>query len=285
MRITTACILLCFAVFSCKPPQQDKTSILTVTIEPQKYFLNTITGGRFNIDCIVPPGSNPESADFAPSQMMSLNKSTAYFKIGYMGIENMLAGKVLQGNPGLVFVDCSAGIEIIGGAHGHDHCHAGGDPHIWSSVKPASIIAGNMYKAMLELDKENEADYTRNYNKLQAEFNRTDSIIRSYLEKAPCKSFIIYHPALSYFADEYKLTQYTIEHEGKNPSPSQLKELIDKARAERIKVVFIQQEFDTKNAKTVAEAIGAKIVPVNLFSYNWSREMIRIAKALSQEDI
>jgi zinc transport system substrate-binding protein len=285
MKITIACILLGFAVFSCKPSQSGKTKILTVTIEPQKYFLSTIAGDRFKVDCIVPSGSNPESADFAPSQMMNLNKSAAYFKIGYIGIENTLTEKISQSNPGLKLIDCSAGIEIIGEAHGYDHCHAGGDPHTWGSVKSARIIAGNMYKAMLELDKENEADYTRNYNKLQAEFNHTDSIIQSYLGKAACKSFIIYHPALSYFAEEYGLTQYSIEHEGKNPSPSQLKELIDKARTEGIKVVFIQQEFDTKNAVTVAEAIGAEIVPVNLLSYNWSEEMIRIAKALSQKDL
>lgn len=141
-----------------------------------------------------------------------------------------------------------------------------------------------MYKAVLELDADNEADYTANYDKLIAEMNSIDSIIKSYLDKAPSKAFIIYHPALSYFADEYGLTQYSIEHEGKNPSPSQLKDLIDKAKAEGIKVVFIQQEFDTKNAETVAEAINGKTIRINLLSYNWDEEMIKIAKALAQEN-
>lgn len=278
----------------CKPSKADKIRTLSVTIEPQKYFLSKIAGDHYQINCIVPSGSNPESADFTPSQMMAMDKSVAYFKIGYLGIENTLIDKVSQSNPELKIVNCSQGIEPIGDAHihceddshkhNHTYGHAGGDPHTWSSVRSAKIIAENMYKALLELDGENEADYTANYNKLVSGINNTDSIIKSYLDKAPSKSFIIYHPALSYFADEYGLTQYSIEYEGKNPSPSQLKELIDKAKAEGVKVVFIQQEFDTKNAETVAEAINGKTIRINLLSYNWDEEMIKIAKALAQEN-
>ncbi|MDR2949165.1 MAG: zinc ABC transporter substrate-binding protein [Prevotella sp.] len=281
-------------LYGCTPSKTEKTPTLAVTIEPQKYFLEAIAGNHFKVECIVPPGANPESADFTPSQMMNLDKSTAYFKIGYLGIENTLIDKVTKSNSTIQIFNCSDGIKIVGESHehcdhdgynhNHDHGHAGGDPHTWSSVASAKIIADNMYKGLIDIDKANETDYTANYNKLLDEINNTDSIIKSYLAKAPSKSFIIYHPALSYFAEEYGLTQYSIEYEGKNPSPSQLKELIDKAKAEGVKVVFIQQEFDTKNAETVAEAIGGKTVPINLLSYNWGEEMIRIARALAVEN-
>lgn len=279
-------------LYGCTPSKSEKMPTLAVTIEPQKYFLEAIAGNHFKVECIVPPGSNPESADFTPSQMMNLDKSTAYFKIGYLGIENTLIDKVTKSNSSIKVFNCSEGIEIVGESHehcnedghNHNHGHAGGDPHTWSSVASAKIIVNNMYKGLVEIDKVNEADYTTNYNKLLSEINSTDSIIKAYLTKAPSKSFIIYHPALSYFAEEYGLTQYSIEHEGKNPSPSQLKELIDKAKKEGVKVVFIQQEFDIKNAQTVAEAIGGKTVPINLLSYQWSEEMIKIAKALAMDN-
>jgi len=292
-------IVLCFILSGfillqgCKQSSKaDEVKRLAVTIEPQKYFLETLVGDHFKVECIVSPGMNPESADFTPSQMISLDKSKAYFKIGYLGIENSLISKVASSNPALKIVECSQGIEPIGedghhhecDDHAHSHGHIGGDPHTWSSVTSAKIIVKNMYNGLLDIDKANEADYTANYNKLLSEINKTDSIIKSYLDKAPSKAFIIYHPALSYFAEEYGLTQYSIEYEGKNPSPAQLKDLIDKARAENVKVVFIQKEFDTKNAETVAEAIGGKTVPINLLSYNWSEEMIAIAKALALEN-
>lgn len=292
--------LLGFTTFvSCNFSKTEKEKVLTVTIEPQKYFLESIVGNHYKVECLVASGANPESADFTPSQMMNLDKSVAYFKIGYLGIENALVKKVSESNTELTVIDCSNGIESVGEGHihcdeeGHNHDHdenqmhghAGGDPHTWSSVKSAKIIIDNMYKAIVDIDKGNEADYTLNYNKLIAKINNTDSIIRSYLNKAPSKSFIIYHPALSYFADEYSLTQYSIEFEGKNPSPSQLKELINRAKEEGVKVVFIQQEFDVKNAETVADAIAGKTIPLNLLSYDWNAEMIKIAKAMALEDI
>lgn len=272
----------------CKPPKADKKETLSVTIDPQKYFLETIVGNRYDINCVVPSGSNPESFDVAPSQMLALSKSIAYFKVGYLGIENTLIEKVRNNHPHLQIFDCSVGIEASQHDHDHDHDHTncnhgheGGDPHTWSSPATAKIMVTNMYNAVVKLDSLNKEQYTINYNTLMTDFAKTDSIIKSYIAKAPSKSFIIYHPSLTYFANEYGLEQLPIEYEGKNPSPTQLKDLIDEARADNVKVVFIQQEFDTKNAETIAEAIGAKPITINLLSYYWSEELIKIAKALA----
>lgn len=284
-------ILTITLISSCNSKQTNKQNTLSVTISPQQYFLEQIVGDKYEINCVVPTGSNPESADFTPMQMVALNNSIAYFKIGFLGIENTLIDKISQSNPDIKIINCSEGIELMDDSshvncddHSHNSGHMGGvDPHTWSSPKSAKIIADKMYSTVVELDKANEELYTKNYNKLIAEINNTDSIIKSYIAKAPSKAFIIYHPALSYFANEYGLRQYTIEYDGKNPNPSQLKALIDKAKQEGIKVIFIQQEYDTKNAETIANAIGAKTIPINLLSYNWSDEMIKIAKALSEE--
>jgi zinc transport system substrate-binding protein len=274
---------------SCKPSQAENRNTLSVTIEPQKYFLRAIAGNHYDVDCLIPSGIDPESSDFTPARMAMLDKSVAYFETGRLSIENIMIEKALQRNSQLKIVDCSAGIDFLEDTHESDnelyhYGHAGKDPHIWSSVKSAKIMAENIRKALVEMDTANETDYNANYDKLIAEINNTDSIIKSYLIQAPSKAFIIYHPALSYFANEYGLTQYTIEHEGKNPSPAQLKELIDKTKAEGVRTVFVQQEFDAKNAETVAEAIGGKIIRINLLSYNWSEEMIKIAKTLARQD-
>lgn len=100
----------------------------------------------------------------------------------------------------------------------------------------------------------------------------------------PSRSFIIYHPALSYLARDYALKQYSIEFEGKNPSPAQMKALIDTARKEGIEVVFVQQGFDTKNAAAIANEIGAKVYRINPLAYEWDKEMIRIARILAGKE-
>lgn len=301
MNITTKyilTILTAIAITSCTSNTKTEVKEISVTIEPQKYFLEQIVGNKYAVNCITPSGSNPESFDATPSQMMALGNSTLYFKVGYLPIEDILIGKTASNNPILKIIDSSEGIEVIGEAHVHhnhsnpdehehgagcNHGHAAGDPHIWSSVTTARIMAKNMYNTMLLTDSTNAKFYTESFNNLNNKFSQTDSIIRSYIDKAPSKSFIIYHPALSYYSQDYGLNQLSIESEGKSPSPMRLKELIDQAKTENVKVVFIQQEFDTKNAETIAKEIGAAIVPINLLAYNWHDEMIKIAKALALE--
>lgn len=299
MTITTkyiAIILTAIFAISCASNNKTEVKEISVTIEPQKYFLEKIVGDKYSINCITPSGSNPESFDATPSQMMALGNSVLYFKVGYLPIEDILIERTASNNPNLKIVNCSEGIEIIGEPHIHhehddsdehgeecNHGHAAGDPHIWSSVTTARIMTKNMYNTMLLTDSANTDFYTESLNKLNREFSKTDSIIRSYIDKAPSKSFIIYHPALSYYSKDYGLNQLSIEADGKSPSPMRMKELIDQARAKNVKVVFIQQEFDIKNAETIAKEIGATIVTINLLSYEWHNEMIKIAKALALE--
>ena len=287
-------IYILFTVFfislnSCNTPQQNEKETLSVSIEPQKYFLEAIVGDKFQVNCVISSGTNPETFDPAPLQMLTLNKSKIYFKVGHLNFEDVWINKVKDNNPSLSIVDCSKGIHIIEHAHcEHEHekghGHTGSDPHIWSSPHTAAIMAKNMYDAVIALDPENKEIYTQNLNTLMLKFSETDSIIRSYLKNTPDKSFFIYHPALSYFSEEYGLNQFSIEQEGKSPTPSQLKQLIDFARQNNVKVVFIQEEYDQKNAETIAKEIDAKVVSINLLSYHWSDEMIRIAKSLSAKN-
>ena len=92
---------------------------------------------------------------------------------------------------------------------------------------------------------------------------------------------MIYHPALSYFARDYGLHQISIEEGGKEPSPAHLKELIDLCKAEDVRVIFVQPEFDKRNAETIAQQTGTKVVPINPLSYDWEKDMLNVAKALA----
>ena len=95
------------------------------------------------------------------------------------------------------------------------------------------------------------------------------------------RTFLIYHPALTYFARDYGLNQISIEADGKEPSPAHLKELIQLCREEQPKIIFVQKEFDTRNAEIIARELQVNVIPINPLSYHWNEEMINIAKALS----
>jgi zinc transport system substrate-binding protein len=256
-----------------------------VTIEPQRYFASQLAGTLFTIETMVPPGTSPETYDPSPNQMAGLARAKAYFCIGYIGFEQAWMDKLKANQPHVKFFDNSHGVSLIKtDAHGHEeHHHGNVDPHIWSSPKEALKIAENMYKALVEIDPAHVTIYNENYRKLMGKITETDEKIRSILQSSSQKAFVIYHPALSYFARNYGLTQYCIENDGKEPSPEQLKKLVETVKNLQIKTIFVQQEFDRKNAESIAQETGCKLVVINPLSYNWDEEMIRIAQALADE--
>ena len=256
-----------------------------VTIEPQRYFASQLADTFFIIETMVPPGTSPETYDPSPNQMADLARAKAYFCIGYIGFEQAWIDKLKANQPYVKFFDNSRGVSLIKtDAHAYErHHHGNVDPHIWSSPKKALTIVKNMYEALVEIDPAHEAIYTENFGKLTEKITETDEKITNILKSSSQKAFVIYHPALSYFAGDYGLTQYCIENDGKEPSPEQLKKLVETVKNRGVKTIFVQQEFDRKNAETVAQETECKLVVINPLSYNWNEEMIHIAEALADE--
>ena len=286
-------LLIIVLLVSCNMGKSEKSQdnekpVIAVTIEPQRYFTEAIAGDKFDVISIVPKGSSPETYDPTPQQLVSLGDSKAYLRIGYIGFEQVWMDRLIDNTPHIQIFDTSKDIDLIlGEAHDHgDHQHAGGvEPHIRNSTNNALIIARNTYKALCQLDKENEAYYLNRYDSLCQRIMHTDSIIRKTLQQpGTAQSFMIYHPALSYFARDYGLQQISIEEGGKEPSPAHLKDLVDLCRQEDVRIIFIQPEFDRRNAEIIARETGTGIVPINPLSYNWEAEMLAVAQALTDHN-
>jgi len=271
-------------LFACSNRVQQE-NIITVTIEPQRYFVEQLVDTFFRIECMVPVGTSPETYDPTPVQMAKLARSKAYFCIGHIGFEEVWINKLKKNYPYIPFFDNSKGIALITGhSHSGGRCNEDGiDPHTWSSPKAARVIVQNMYDALLEIDPENKNHYAANLQSLLEKINAVDEKVTQILNNSLQKAFIIYHPALTYFARDYGLTQYSIETDGKEPSPEQLKSLIKTAKEVGVKTVFIQQEFDRKNAEIVAKETGCRLIIINPLSYDLGEEVINIAQALSDE--
>jgi zinc transport system substrate-binding protein len=268
--------------------------VIAVTVEPQRYFAEAIAGDKFNVVSMVPKGSSPETYDPTPRQLLNLSRSVAYLRIGYIAFELTWMEKLQSNAPGMAVFDTSKGVELIadeephqhGEADDHEaaghHHHGGVEPHIWNSARNALIIARNTLSALVELDKENSQYYTARYDSLCRVIRSTDdTITRMLQQEQPAGTFMIYHPALSYFARDYGLRQISIEEGGKSPSPAHMKQLVETCRTEGVKVIFVQPEFDKRNAEVIASEAGLRVVDVNPLNYNWPDEMINVAKALT----
>lgn len=278
-------VLLAAILLSCGNSSQKGKRILTVTIEPLRYFTEQIAGDKFQVISMVPKGSSPETYDPTPRQLVDLSQSAAYFKIGHIGFEQTWMDKLQANVPDMKVFDTSEGINLIYDqpeTHGN-HIHKGGiEPHVWNSTINAGIIADNIFKALVKLDPENEPYYHHNLDSLKSVISKTDKNIRSLLEGSP-QTFLIYHPALSYYARDYGLHQISIEEGGKEPSPAYLKELIEICKKEKVPIIFVQKEFDMRNAELIAQETGTQIISINPLSYDWQKEMIHISQELNNK--
>lgn len=93
---------------------------------------------------------------------------------------------------------------------------------------------------------------------------------------------MIFHPNLGYLARDYGLEEISVEYEGKEPPPSRLKYLIDRARKDNIKIIFVQKEYDTKNARAIADEIGARIKIIDPLSEDWESSTLEIIFSLHE---
>ena len=273
--------ILLSGCFSGAPKQKNK--VLFVSILPLKYFTDKIVGNTYKVEVTVPPGVGPETYSPTPKQIMLLSEANAYFSIGYLGFEQSWLENFRSTNPDLQIFITSKDINLIrdGEQHG-EHVHSQGvDPHIWSSPKAAVQIAKNICNGMIQIDPGNSEFFRKNLSVLLTEIGKVDSTVITLIAKASSKKFIIFHPALGYFARDYGLTQLSIEFDGKVPSPRHLQTVIETAKSENIRFIIIQKEFDQKNAEIIAKETGSKIVQIDPLDYNWPQQIISIAEKLS----
>ena len=281
-----AILLFLGACNSAEKNEADKR-IITVSILPQKYFVEQLTGDEFDINVMLPPGSSPASYDPTPRQLRGLNQSAFYLKMGYLGFEVAWMESIKKNHKDLKIIDLSAGINLIHGdaedegheEDGHLHDHSGIDPHIWMSPKSAAIMADNTAKAIIRFDPACQDLIRSNLADLKARISALDQEFEVLSQQLENKKFILFHPALTYLARDYGLQQIAIEFEGKEPSAAHMKKLIDMAKAEDITKVFIQKEFDKETARQITNDLNAKLIQIDPLAENWEEQMEELLEA------
>lgn len=268
--------------------QQQKHHRVLVSILPQKYFVDQIAGNLLQTQMLIPPGTSPHVYDPTPRQMADIANTDIYFYNGSLSFEQQLLNEVSANFPQLKTIALSKGITLLDGsehhhdAEGHGHDHQGTDPHIWLSPKNVKLMAKTIYETLAAYYPEDSARFRENYERFLSEIQKIDGQIADVLQAMPNRSFMIFHPSLTYFANYYNLHQIPIEMQGKEPAPAQMLQSIKQAKAAGLHTIFIQVEFDRSNAELIAREIDGRIVQIDPLAYNWPENMLAIARALSE---
>jgi zinc transport system substrate-binding protein len=262
-----------------------------VSVPPQAYFVERIGGDRVRVEVMIPPGYSHVDYPLTPRTMVALSRAALYVKVGHPGFEfeRRHVGPFLERNPSIRVVDMSRGMPLLAGEEevpdhdGHDdHSHAAGDPHVWVAPATVAVAARNIAAALARADPAHAGEYRANLRAFLTDIDRLDREIRARLAGRTARKFMVYHPDWGYFARQYGLEQIAIESGGKEPSARRLIQLIELARREEVKVIFVQGGFPRKSAQVIAEAVGGEVLTADPQRRDWLDNLRQVAADLSE---
>ncbi|MFH0842345.1 MAG: zinc ABC transporter substrate-binding protein [Bacteroidota bacterium] len=281
-------LIMILGLASCRNSSHEEVrDIVTVSIAPFKFFVNEIAGDDFDINVMVQPGANPHVYEPYPEQISRLQKSKAYISNGFLGFEQAWLTRFYEINPAMIRLSLGEKIHpIVSEHHHHDHAE-GADPHYWVSPRCAMIMAESVKELLCTLNPGQQEKYASNFRLLAGRIGEADTLAATLFRGMEGRPFMIYHPNLAYLAKDYGLSEVAVEFEGKEPPPSRMKELIDMARAGRIRTIFVQKEYDIRNAKAIAGEIGISVTVIDPLSEDWlsatTEIIIELHKSLTGE--
>lgn len=254
-----------------------------VSIPPQKYFVERVGGEHVSVSVMVQPGRSPATYEPTFRQLTRLTRADLYFRIG-VAFEDVWMGRIRAANPDMKIIALHEGIplrevdQLDNGGEGEGRK----DPHIWTSPPLVQRMAGRIRDALIAEDPAHQTDYEANHQRFVADLEALDRDIRARLQGLEGSRFMVFHPSWGYLADTYGLRQIPIESGGKVPGARTLQQAIELGREVGIEVIFVQEQFSTRTAETVANALGARIVTVDPLAEDYIHNMRQVAEHFAQ---
>lgn len=250
--------------------------VVAVTIVPQQTFIEAVCGDTVKVITLVPPGNSPGNYEPTPMEMQAFNDAVVYFSIGVATEE----ANILPSAGDMNIVPLHEEVAKVYPDRNFDGL--GRDPHIWLSPKRVQVMITAIEEEMTRLYPANQALYQANAQAYIKELEQVDGAIKEALDGVSNKTFIAYHPAFGYLAEDYGLTMIALEEEGKEARPQQLEKIIDQAKEKGIKVIFYQEEIDSSQSQAFAEEIGGQTIQLSPLAADYTNNLRAMATTMAQ---
>lgn len=257
-----------------------------VSILPIAYFVERVGGPDVDVSVLVGPGQDPHTFEPTPKVMAKLAEAQVLFKLGFP-FEETLIKKIGSAFKNVEIVDLQQGIKLRASTedeeHGHGdkdtHSHDAGemDPHTWLDPQHAKVQAQTIATALIGLDPGHREKYQKNLAQFQADLDSIHEQLTKALAPVKGKSFFVFHPAYGYFGDAYGLKQIAVQLGGKEPTPRQLARLIELAKEDGVRIIFVQPQFSKKSSENLARAINGAVVPLDDLAGNYLENLREMA--------
>jgi len=258
-----------------RQPAADSRLLVGVTVPPQEWLVRRLAGDRVGVEVLLPPGASEHTYEPTPQQMARLAAAPLLVTVGHPALlfeQRLLAGVRGTGNHAAV-VDMSRGAALLS-APGEAH----GDPHLWLSPQVMRRGAIATAAALERLDPTAARSYEGRLDSVLADVDGVARDVRATLCGARHRRLYVYHPAWGYLLHDCGIEQVAIETEGKEPSARELVALVDAARRDGARALFVQRGFSDRPARAIAQEIGARVVVVDPLAVDWPANLRQVAK-------
>lgn len=232
--------------------------LVAASIAPLADFTHQVGGDHVQVITLVPSGASPHTFELSPSQVKQVAGARLLVLNG-VGLEYW-ADRLVEGagNPNLVVVDTSQGIDILE----RDGDGAGGNPHIWLDPQNAIVQVSHIRDVLIQADPAHTDDYRANAKRYTHQLEQLDQEIADEVATWSSREFIAFHPAWVYFARRYGLEQAAViqRSPGCEPSPTEVAHIIETVQRIGARAIFAEPQFSAKAAHTIAEESGAQVL-------------------------
>lgn len=270
------CLLLLFSVTGCSQKPQSETLKIAVTIPPVATFVSAVTQNLAEIQVLVPVGYSPETYSPTPKELMSAQEAALYFSIGVPAEEEAILPH-LNSSTQIISLDQAAEQDYPARYIGTER-----DPHVWLSPKRVQSMVTCIIDTLCEYDPVHAGIYEQNGASFLAELGALDLEIEETLSDLDNRTFLVFHPAFGYFADDYNLNMLALEEEGKEATPQHMQEMIDLAKAQDVHVIFYQEEIDSRQAEAFARELSGKTVALDPLSSDYCNNLRKMATTIKE---
>ncbi|WP_419832515.1 zinc ABC transporter substrate-binding protein ZnuA [Endozoicomonas atrinae] len=263
-QLLIALLLMAVSFFaSAEPPK------VLASIKPLQLIAQAVTEGVTDTDVLLPPGSSPHSHSLKPSDAHKLRSADVIFWVG-PAMESFLP-KMLTSTKRAKAVSMMdiQGIRLRSSEEGEHHIHEHGehhdhgdyDPHIWLSTDNARVIAREMARVLISVDKENQTLYQNNLEQFLMSMDQTDTRNCEKIEQSGKTPFFVFHNAYGYLQEQYGLevAGYFTKNPELQPGARHLVSLkgqLDKAGAT---CIFREPQFQPAYIERLTEGLSVRV--------------------------
>lgn len=288
MKARLAIFILIIALLcSCRGDNNNAAEkTIFVSITPLKMLVEEITCGDFPVEVLVPEGASPETYDPTARQLTEASQAQMLFSTGLITFEQGLVERIAHKER---VVDLSSGITLLAGCCTHNHSQShmhhkhGIDPHIWTSPRALATMVRTMHKRVMKLYPDS-AKYDVAADRLLNRIEQLDARCEETIATSDVEAFMIYHPAYTYYAHDYGISQIAVEQDGKEPSPRQLAQLVDDVKLHNIKAILIQPQYSPDKVMPLAEECDIEVIVTDPLAADILSEIERVTTIICGGD-